>query len=90
MFTDNLAGALLLIGAWASYKSRSWANAWLLVAWGWVAGMMVMSFADQLEGTIRDTSTEPFNAVVLIVKLILLGISVLGLIASFKRRLTSA
>jgi hypothetical protein len=85
MFTDYLAGALLLIGAWAACRDRPWANSWLLVAWGWVTGMMVMSLADQLEGTIRDTDTEPFNALVLVVKFILLSISLLGLISSFRR-----
>lgn len=85
MFTDYLAGALLLIGAWAAYRGRPWADSWLLVGWGWVTGMMVMSFSDQLESTIRDTSTEPFNSLVLITKLVLLSISLLGLISSFKR-----
>ena len=85
MFTDYLAGALLLIGAWAAYWVRPWADSWLLVAWGWVTGMMVMSFSDQLEGTIRNTSTEPFNSLVLTIKFVLLSISLLGLISSFQR-----
>lgn len=86
MFADYLAGALLLIGAWAAYRGRPSADSWLLVGWGWVTGMMVMSFSDQLEGTLRNTSTEPFNSLVLIIKFVLLSISLFGLISSFKRR----
>jgi hypothetical protein len=85
MLTDYVAGALLLIGAWAAYKGMAWADAWLLVAWGWVTGMMFMSFSDQLENTIRGTSTEPYNALVLVVKFGLLSVSLFGLISAFLR-----
>lgn len=85
MLTDYVAGAILLVGAWAAYKGLVWADAWLLLAWGWVTGMMFMSFSDQLEITLRGTSTEPNNGLVLVVKFVLLSVSAFGLISVFSR-----
>jgi hypothetical protein len=87
MFTDFLAGALLLIGGWAAYRVRPWAALFLVVAWAWVTGMMSGSFLDQLEGTIRDTITEPHNLLVLIVKFLLWAICLISLVLSFQRAL---
>lgn len=47
MFTDYLAGTLLLIG----YRAKDWGPLFLVIAWAWTTGMMVGSFSDQLEGT---------------------------------------
>ena len=85
MFTDYLAGALLLIGAWAVYRAKPWGTLFLVVAWAWVTGMMSGSFLDQLEGTIRNTITEPHNLLVVIVKLLLLSTSVVSLVLSFRK-----
>jgi len=85
MFTDYLAGALLLIGAWGAYKARPWGALFLVVSWAWVTGMMSGSLLDQIEGTLRNTGTEPHNLVVVIVKFLLWGTSVLGLVLSFQK-----
>ncbi|HKR59696.1 MAG TPA: hypothetical protein VJS64_08165 [Pyrinomonadaceae bacterium] len=85
MFTDYLAGALLVVGAWAACRAKLWGSLFLVVAWAWTTGMMVGSFLDQLEGTIRDTITEPHNPVVLVIKFLLLAISVVSLIISCRR-----
>ena len=85
MFTDYLAGVLLLIGGWAVYRAKPWGALFLVVAWAWVTGMMSGSFLDQLEGTIRNTITEPHNSLVLIVKFLLLATSVISLVLSFQR-----
>jgi hypothetical protein len=84
MFTDYLAGALLLIGAWAAYRVRSWGTLFLVVAWAWVTSMMSGSLWDQVEATLRNTSTEPHNFLVVIVKFLLWSICVLSLVFSFR------
>ena len=89
MITDYFGGALLLLAAWAAYKDRRWAAPFLLLSWGWVAGMLINSFADQLEGTVRGTIDEPHNALVLAVKFLLSAIAAAALVASFRRLLSS-
>lgn len=85
MFTDYLAGALLLIGGWAAYRARSWGALFLVVAWAWTTGMMSGSFLDQLEGTLRNAITEPHNLLVVLIKFLLLGTCVVSLVLSFQR-----
>lgn len=84
MFEDYVAGALLLIGALASYRARSWGAMFLLLAWAYVTGLMSSSFWYQLEDTIRHTSSEPNNFVVVIVKLLLWLTCVTALVLSFR------
>ena len=84
MFEDYVAGALLLIGAWASYRARSWGPMFLLVAWAYFTGLMSSSFWYQLEETIRHTSSEPNNLVVVIVKFLLWATCVTALVCSFR------
>ncbi len=85
MFTDYFAGALLLVGAWATYKSRTWGALFLVVAWAWVTSMMSLSLWDQIESSLRQTVTEPHNSSVIIVKFGLWSICLLSLVLSFKR-----
>lgn len=85
MFTDYLAGALLLIGAWAAHKSRPWGALFLVVAWAGVTSMMSGSLWDQVEGTLRNNITEPHNSTVVIAKLLLWSVCVLALVLSFQR-----
>lgn len=85
MFEDYVAGALLLIGAWAAHRSRHWGALFLVVAWAYVTGMMSSSFWYQLEETLRGTVREP--DVVLAVKFLLWGICILALATSFQRTL---
>ena len=85
MFEDYVAGALLLIGAWASYRARSWGAVFLLLAWAYFTGLMSSSFWYQLEETIRHTSSEPNNFVVVIVKFLLWATCVSSLVLSFRR-----
>jgi hypothetical protein len=85
MFEDYLAGALLLAGAIAAYRRRSSAPALLLTGWAWVTGMMTISFVDQVEVTARGVDLEPMNTDVLIVKFLLLSVSVVALIKSFRQ-----
>ena len=84
MFEDYVAGALLLIGAWAAYRARSWGAAFLLLAWAYFTGLMSSSFWNQLEETVRHTSSEPNNFVVVIVKFLLWATCVTALILSFR------
>ena len=84
MFEDYVAGALLLIGAWASYRARSWGALFLLLAWAYFTGLMSSSFWYQLEETIRHTSSEPNNFVVVIVKFVLWATCVTALVLSFR------
>ncbi len=84
MFEDYVAGALLLIGAWASYRARSWGALFLLLAWAYFTGLMSSSFWYQLEETIRQTSSEPNNFIVVIVKFLLWATCVTALVLSFR------
>jgi hypothetical protein len=85
MFEDYLAGALLLIGGWASYQARPWGRLFLILAWAYVTGMMGGSFWGQLELTLRDVITEPENLLVVTVKFLLWGTCVVSLIVSYQR-----
>lgn len=85
MFEDYVGGALLLIGGWAAYRSRRWGILFLVLAWAYVTGMMGGSFWSQLEETLRDTSTEPHNLLVVSVKFLLWSTAVLSLVLSFQR-----
>jgi len=84
MFEDYVAGALLLVGAWATYRTRRWGPLFLLLAWAYVTGMMGGSFWYQLEDTIRGNATEPNNLLVVTVKFLLWGTSVASLLLSFR------
>jgi len=84
MFEDYVAGALLLVGAWASYRVRPWSGTFLVLAWAYVSGLMGSSFWSQLEETLRGTASEPDNLLVVAVKSLLWGIGVVSLILSFK------
>jgi uncharacterized membrane protein YidH (DUF202 family) len=84
MFEDYVAGALLLVGAWAAYRRRRWGTLFLLLAWAYVTGMMGGSFWYQLEDTIRGNASEPNNLLVVTVKFLLWGTSVASLLLSFR------
>jgi hypothetical protein len=84
MFEDYLAGALLLVGGWAAYRSKSWGAVFLVLAWGYFSGLMTSSFVGQLEETLRQTATEPGNLVVLVVKFLLWSVCVTSLVLSFR------
>ena len=85
MFEDYVAGALLLIGAWAAYRGRRWGTLFLVVAWGYLTGLISSSFWSQIEETIRQTTAEPNNPLVVIVKFLLWGTCVVSLVLSFRR-----
>lgn len=87
MFEDYVAGALLLIGGWASYRAQPWGALFLVLAWAYVAGLMGSSFWSQLEETLRQTASEPNNLLVLTVKSLLWGTCVVSLVLSFQTAL---
>lgn len=89
MFEDYLGGAVLLIGAWAAYRSKSWGAMFLSLAWGSIAGLMTSSFVAQLEATLRQTASEPHNLVVLLVKFLLWSVCITSLVLSFRSALRS-
>jgi len=80
MFEDYVAGALLLIGAWLSYQSRRGGAVILVLAWAYFAGLMSSSFWSQLEETLRQTSTEPHNMLVVVVKFFLWATCIVSLV----------
>ena len=84
MFEDYVAGGLLLTGAWATYRERSWGSTFLLLAWAYFTGLMSSSFWWQLEETFRHTVSEPNSQMVLIVKFLLWITSVSSLVLSFR------
>ena len=84
MFEDYLGGAVLLTGAWAAYRAKSWGAVFLLLAWGSITGLMTSSFVAQLEATLRQTASEPHNLVVLVVKFLLWTVGMVSLFLSFR------
>ena len=84
MFEDYLAGALLLVGGWAAYRSKSWGAVFLVLAWASFSGLMTSSFLNQLEETLRQTASEPGNSLVLVVKFLLWSVCIVSLVLSFR------
>jgi len=89
MFEDYLAGALLLVGGWAAYRSKSWGALFLVLAWAYFSGLMTSSFVGQLEETLRQTASEPGNMLVLVVKFLLWSVCVVSLVLSFRTAIRS-
>jgi hypothetical protein len=87
MFEDYLGGVLLLIGAWAAYRAKSWGPTFLVLAWGSISGLMTGSFISQLEETLRQTADEPHNSVVVVVKFLLWTVCIISLVLSFRTAL---
>lgn len=87
MFEDYAGGALLLIGAWAAYRRKSWGALFLALAWGSIFGLMTSSFIAQLESTLRQTASEPHNLLVVVVKSLLWLVCVVSLVLSFRTAL---
>ncbi len=85
MFEDYLAGALLLVGAWSTDRMRAWGPTFLVLAWGYVSGLVSSSFWGQLEETLRQTASEPHNLLVVVVKFLLWSTCVVSLVLSFRR-----
>ena len=84
MFEDYVAGALLLTGGWAAYRSKSWGAVFLVLAWAAFSGLMTSSFLGQLEETLRQTASEPHNLLVVVVKFLLWSVCVVSLVLSFR------
>jgi hypothetical protein len=84
MFEDYVGGALLLIGAWAAYRAKSWGVVFLVLAWAAVSGLMTSSFLGQLEETLRGTETEPNNLLVVVVKFLLWSVAMISLVLSLR------
>jgi len=84
MFEDYVAGALLLIGGWTSYRRHRWGTLLQVVACAYVSGMMGGSFWYQLEDTLRGNAVEQNNSLVVTVKFLLWSIAVGSLILSFR------
>ena len=89
MFEDYLAGALLLVGAWATYHRRSWGPMFLVLAWGYLSGLLGSSFWGQLEETLRHTASEPNNLLIVVAKFLLWSTCVVSLVLSFRRAVES-
>lgn len=89
MFEDYLAGALLLVGAWATYRLRVWGSIFLVLAWAWLAGLLSSSFWGQLEETLRHTASEPNNVLIVVVKFLLWSTCITSLVLSFRRAIQS-
>ena len=87
MFEDYAGGALLLIGAWAAYRAKSWGAVFLLFAWASISGLMTSSFLAQVEATLRQTETEPHNLLVVVVKFLLWTVAITSLVLSFRAAL---
>lgn len=85
MLEDYAAGGLLLFAAILSSRRVHTASRWMLGAWSAVGAMMATSLFYHVEETIRGEAAEPFNAVVLAIKAMLLATCLIALVGSFRR-----
>ena len=85
LFEDYVAGALLLAAGWMAHRTKPSGPLLLVLAWAYSAGMMGGSFWDQLEETLRGTSTESHNLLVVTVKGFLWTVCVVCMVMSFQR-----
>jgi len=83
-FQDHLSSALLLIAGWVSIRFRSFAPAFVVLAWAYFTSMMVTSFSGQIEDTLRG-EIEPYNTAIIVSKLAILGLSLVSLVLSVRR-----
>ena len=84
MLEDYAGGALLLASWLAAINAKPYATRLLLMSWAGVTAMMSISFADQVETTLRGVDLEPNNGVVLVFKLLLWSTCLLALHRSFR------
>jgi hypothetical protein len=84
MLEDYLAGAVLLLAAFAATRAMAYAGRLLLAAWAGVGTMMTISLCSQVEETIRAVDLEPHNGVVLGFKALLWAVSLVALTGSFR------
>lgn len=84
MFEDYVAGALLLTGGWAAYRAKPWGAVFLVLVWAAFSGLMTSSFLGQLEETLRQTTSEPHNLMVVVVKFLLWSVCIVSLVLSFR------
>lgn len=80
---DYLSGALLLAAGWFSLRLRPFAPAFIVLAWAYFTSMMVDSSWGQIDDTLRG-EIEPYNAVIIVSKLTILGLAVISLTLSVR------
>ena len=89
MFEDYAAGGLLLIAGWAAHRRLSWGDTFLVLAWGYLTGLLSSSFWSQLEETLRGSASDLHNLEVVVVKFFLWSVCVVSAVLSFKRALSA-
>lgn len=85
MLEDYAGGGLLLFAAVLSTRGRKTAPLWMVVAWTAISAMLATSFFYHLEETLRGGWSGPRTSLVLAVKSVLLGTSVVALAISMDR-----
>ena len=88
-FHDYLAGALLLIAAWLSVRSRPSAPAFSVLAWSFFVSLMFGSSWGQIDDTLRG-EVEPYNTAIIAFKIAILTIAAVALILSIRNATKSA
>jgi len=86
-FDDYILGGLLLFGAWRVGKNAQSGQKFLSAGWGFMCGMVYLSFFGQLED-IRLGSIDPApvpSEWVAVIKGIGFALAILGLVTSLRR-----
>ena len=81
---DYLSGALLLLAGWFSVRLRSFAPAFIILAWAYFSSMMVDSSWGQVDDTLRG-EIEPYNTAIIVSKLAILMLGLVSLTLSVRR-----
>ncbi len=82
---DYIAGALLLLGAWAVTRRRPYGPYALAGAWGVLCGGLYYSFFGQLRNAVPEDVSGLPNRVVVAIKGILFAVAILALVRSITR-----
>jgi hypothetical protein len=89
MLEDYVAGALLIVAAITVLRRSRHGPVLLVLAWGYVTGLMSSSFWDQLETALRGTDVEPYHGTVLAFKGLLWTTALVSLVLSVRAAMTA-
>lgn len=84
-FDDYVGGAFMLFACWKTYRSRANGQHYLIGAWGFVTGMMLLSFFGQLQ-RLHDIDPAPIpSTAVAGIKGLMLLLCITGMVLAWQR-----
>jgi hypothetical protein len=81
---DYIAASLLLLAGFFAARAKAFSASFLVLAWAYCTSLMFSSFWGQVQDTLRS-QIEPENTLILCGKLVILSVSLVALVMSFRR-----